>query len=50
MRWRGRELLTGAWATGDLQITEAGQRSWLSGRTQRNGQNEFYGQAHPADQ
>lgn len=25
-------------------------RSWLSGRAQRNGQNEFYGQAHPTDQ
>lgn len=24
VRWRGRELLTGAWATGDLQITEVG--------------------------
>ncbi|XP_028338843.2 translation initiation factor IF-2-like [Physeter macrocephalus] len=34
VRQRGRQLLTGTRDAGDLWVTEAGQRSWLSGRTQ----------------
>ena len=49
-RGRGRQAWHSPSDTHCPLSSQAGQRSWLSGRAQRNGQNEFYGQAHPTDQ